>query len=84
MFPHDVRFRKSDQIYLATGKPDFRKETDGLTAVVTEKFDLAPFSKDLVSILWQLWPNQLKRLLQGWAIDATIHNYDLTLIQQTK
>lgn len=32
----------------------------------------------------QLRPDQLKRLLQGWALDATIHNYDPTLIQQAK
>ncbi|WP_405076379.1 IS66 family insertion sequence element accessory protein TnpB [Ligilactobacillus acidipiscis] len=32
----------------------------------------------------QLRPDQLKRLLQGWSLDATIHNYDPTLIQQAK
>jgi hypothetical protein len=29
---------KSDQIYLATGKLDLRKEADGLAVVITEKF----------------------------------------------
>ncbi|MBN7274621.1 hypothetical protein GNF18_05640 [Ligilactobacillus pobuzihii] len=38
---------KSDKIYLATGKLDLRKETDGLAAVITEKSDLAPFQKTL-------------------------------------
>ncbi len=32
----------------------------------------------------QLRPDQLKRLLQGWALDATSYNYDPTVIQQAK
>ncbi|WP_369692919.1 IS66 family insertion sequence element accessory protein TnpB [Ligilactobacillus salitolerans] len=32
----------------------------------------------------QLRPKELRNLLQGWSLDATIHKYDPRSLQQTK
>lgn len=36
-----------DKVYLATGTTDLRKSIDGLTILVTESFNLDPFSRNL-------------------------------------
>ena len=36
-----------DQVYLATGATDLRKSIDGLAILVTESFNLDPFSRNL-------------------------------------
>lgn len=36
-----------DRVYLAIGVTDLRKSIDGLAALVTESFDLDPFSRSL-------------------------------------
>ncbi len=36
-----------DKVYLATGTTDLRKSIDGLIILVTESFNLDPFSRNL-------------------------------------
>lgn len=37
----------ADHIYLACGPTDFRKAVDGLAAIVSQQFNLDPFSKSI-------------------------------------
>ena len=37
----------ADESYLACGPTDFRKAADGLAAIVTQQFNLDPFSKSI-------------------------------------
>mgnify|MGYP002614247732 FL=1 len=43
----------ADRVYLAGGYTDMRKSIDGLSAVVSQQYDLNPFLPSLVPVLWK-------------------------------
>ncbi len=50
------------RIYLACGATDFRKQINGLSALVTMKFDLDPFNDDCVFLFCNKKRTSLKVL----------------------
>ena len=52
----------STHIYLACGATDFRKQLEGLSALVTVKFELDPFQEDCVFLFCNKKRNAIKVL----------------------
>lgn len=59
-----------DHIYLACGFTDFRKQTDSLSALVSLKFNLDPFSPKCVFLFCNKRKNSIKAL--RWDNDGFI------------
>ena len=46
-------FAGADRVYIACGYTDLRRGIDGLAALVQQQFNLDPFTKYTVHLLWQ-------------------------------